>query len=375
MKNNKLTKSKSVIKFKEFDPKERPFSIEKIAKSINCGSLINSIKYKYIDPKIKRKKDIHKNESKKSKKIQDKLDEEIYSARKIRYHKYINLKEINSSPISSRELGRNNNSLKLKNREFKLPLIIKNKKINESYREIKKEEKDLLSTSGMINSKRLSDNKKKKITIGALVNIMRNKNNKLKKEEDYKSFDDVYNTNIRKNLNLNIKNSYNYNRKNKFMRKLTKAGLLTNLYQKYSSVNNNKDNFNKINEIKSESKDCSSNVSFDLGKEISKINNNVGEKIFLTKIKSNNYNLDISKIINRYNNYILSIKKNNYKRLDINNKIYINCLLSKVQTELDIDKIVYKKNGKTIYELDKELSYKRLKKFENIINRLYIKNY
>ena len=364
MKNNKLTKSKSVIKFKEFDPKERPFSIEKIAKSINCGSLINSIKYKYIDPKIKRKKDIHKNASKKSKKIQDKLDEEIYSARKIRYHKYINLKEINSSPISSRELGRNNNSLKLKNREFKLPLIIKNKKINESYREIKKEEKDLLSTSGMINSKRLSDNKKKKI-----------------------------NTNIRKKLNLNIKNSYNYNRKNKFMRKLTKVGLLTNLYQKYSSVNNNKDNFNKINEIKSESKDCSSNVSFDLGKEISKINNNfskdtyinlsnlqyskdnIGEKIFLTKIKSNNYNLDISKIINRYNNYILSIKKNNYKRLDINNKIYINCLLSKVQTELDIDKIVYKNNGKTIYELDKELSYKRLKKFENIINRLYIKNY
>ena len=34
-----------------------PFSIEKIARSINCGNLINSIKYKYIDPKIKRKKE------------------------------------------------------------------------------------------------------------------------------------------------------------------------------------------------------------------------------------------------------------------------------------------------------------------------------
>ena len=56
-----------------------PFSIEKIAKSINCRNLINSIKYKYITPKIKRKKETINLSYRKSKIIQDKLDEEMYS--------------------------------------------------------------------------------------------------------------------------------------------------------------------------------------------------------------------------------------------------------------------------------------------------------
>ena len=49
-----------------------PFSIEKIAKSINFGNLINSIKYKYITPKIKRKKETINLSYRKSKIIQDK---------------------------------------------------------------------------------------------------------------------------------------------------------------------------------------------------------------------------------------------------------------------------------------------------------------
>ena len=61
---------------------KRPFSIEKIAKSINCGNLINSIKYKYITPKIKRKKETINLSYRKSKIIQDKLDEEMYSGAK-----------------------------------------------------------------------------------------------------------------------------------------------------------------------------------------------------------------------------------------------------------------------------------------------------
>ena len=72
---------------------KRPFSIEKIAKSINFGNLINSIKYKYIVPKIKRKKQKINISNRKSKRIQDKLDEEMYSGRKINYHKYKERKE------------------------------------------------------------------------------------------------------------------------------------------------------------------------------------------------------------------------------------------------------------------------------------------
>ena len=105
------------------------------------------------------------------------------------------------------------------------------------------------------------------------------------------------------------------------------------------------------------------------------MNNNSGDNIFITKIKPINNNSDISRKINRYNDYFWNIKENNNKRIEINNRIYINCLLSKVQTELDIDKIIFKNNGKTIYELDKELSYKRLKKFEGIIKKLCTKKF
>ena len=37
-------------------------------------------------------------------------------------------------------------------------------------------------------------------------------------------------------------------------------------------------------------------------------------------------------------------------------------------------KILLDKNKKTIFELDKESSYKRVKNFENFINKIYKKN-
>ena len=239
MDHNKLNKLKNIAKLEENQSKIHSFSIEQIGKS---KDLINSIKYKYIDPKIKRKKNIIQN-GKKSKRIQDKSDEEIYSARKIKYRKYINLKEINSNPLSFRQYKKNNFFLKLKKNEMKLPLI-KNKILNESYKEIKKEEKDLLFTSGMMSCKKLNKNKKNKITIETLINIIRNKKNKLRKD-DYNSFDNINTNNIKNKFTLNIENNNNFNHnisnngKKKFERKLTKKGLLTNLYQKYSSINNN----------------------------------------------------------------------------------------------------------------------------------------
>ena len=98
-----------------------------------------------------------------------------------------------------------------------------------------------------------------------------------------------------------------------------------------------------------------------MGKEIAIINYNSNNSIsnsgntFLTKLTNKNDNIDINKIINRHNNFIWSIKKNNHKIIDK-------------------DKILYRNNGKTIYELDKDFSYKRLKHFENIINKLFAKN-
>ena len=362
IKTNRLSKVNKISKLK------RPFSIEKIAKSINCGNMINSIKYKYIDPKIKRnKKIIPMIKITSKKKIQDKLDEEMYSARKIKYRKYKLIKESLLTPLSYREIKKD---IKNQNNDFILPLIIKNKKINERYKEIKKEENDFISTSGMINRKMLNDNKKSKITISSLINV--NKNNFLMGDK-YKSLDNIHQINEIYNLNLDLKKN-NLNIKNKLKRKLTKFGLLTNLFHKYSSVNNINSNDKKMNNKKNEEKvdydEYSSNISFDLGKELSLVNNNyAGGSTFLTKLKDINDNIDISNIINRHNNLIWSIKKNNNKIIDKDKNIYINCLLSKVKGELERDKIMYKNNGKTIYELDKEWSYKRIKKFENIINK------
>lgn len=364
-------------KFKE--KPQRPFSIEKIAKSINCGDLIKSIKYKYIDPKIRRKKE-KTSRNKIVKRIQDKLDEEMYSARKIKYRKYKHIKEPIFNSLSYRQPS-SNYYLKKKNSEFILPLIIKNKKINESYNQSKKEDNNLISTSGMINRKRLTNLNNSKMTISALLNILKDKKEReMMMGKNYKSLDDIHNINAKYNLNLNTKNKNNISKnKIKYERKLTKNGLLANLFHKYSAVNNNKANISLKIEEKNEMDDHSSNVSFDLGKEICIINsgnsknNSNSDSTFLTKLRNRNDNIDISKIINRHNNLIWSIKKNNNKIIDKDKNIYINCLLSRVQSKLNRDKIFYRNNGKTIYELDKEFSYRRLKHFENIINKLFDK--
>ena len=356
---------------------QRPFSIEKIAKSIKCGDLIKSIKYKYIDPKIRRKKE-KASRNKIAKRIQDKLDEEMYSARKIKYRKYKHIKGPIFNSLSYRQPS-SNYYLKKKNGQFILPLIIKNKQINESYNEAKKEDNNLISTTGMINRKRLTNLKKTKMTISALLNILKDyKESEIMMGINYKSLDDIYNINAKYNLDLNTKNKNIISQnKSKYKRQLTKNGLLANLFHKYSAVNNKQANISIKVEEKNDLDDHSSNVSFDLGKEICIINSSNGknksDSTFLTKLRNRNDNIDVSKIINRHNNLIWSIKKNNNKIIDKDKNIYINCLLSKVQSKLNRDKIFYRNNGKTIYELDKEFSYRRLKRFENIINKLFDK--
>ena len=78
---DKLPPLKSIKKIKVFP-------LEKIALSINCGYLIPSIRDKYIDPKIRRRKDISPSLNNHSKKIRDNSDEDKYSPEKIKYQKY-----------------------------------------------------------------------------------------------------------------------------------------------------------------------------------------------------------------------------------------------------------------------------------------------
>ena len=64
------------------------------------------------------------------------------------------------------------------------------------------------------------------MTINALYNIIKNKNELM--DNEYRSFDNIYNINEKYNLNLNLKekNNNSYTIKNRVQRKLTKNDLL-----------------------------------------------------------------------------------------------------------------------------------------------------
>jgi hypothetical protein len=209
-------------------------------------------------------------------------------------------------------------------------------------------EKNLKITSGMLNSKRLYNNRDNKFSLHSFMISSPRNNSLTDEEEDNKSF-------FNKHRDFNSRNVMNNKKKaNKhFLQRYTKTGLLNKLYQKYSRVNYsiNRGNFSENLNVNS----------------TSDINNSQKNNTYLTRLKND----DISHISERYNNMLLNIKKNNTQIININKKIYINCLLSKVNEKLKKEKLFVDKNKKTIYELDKESSYRRVKRFEDFINKLY----
>ena len=209
-------------------------------------------------------------------------------------------------------------------------------------------EKNLKITSGMLNSKKLYNERDSKFSLHSFM-ISSAKNNSINdEEEDNKSFFNKNRDFTSRNVLSNKKNANKY-----FIQRYTKTGLLNSIYQKYGSVNHS---LNRSN--------LSENLNFN---STSDINSSQNKITYLTKLKND----DISHISERYNNMLLNIKKNNTQIININKKIYINCLLSKVNEKLKKEKLFVDKNKKTIYELDKESSYRRVKKFEDFINKLY----
>ena len=108
--------------------------------------MIDSIRYKYIDPKIQKNKEllIYKKTINKTN-LKDKFDEEVYSSRKIKFHKYETMKESMINTLSSREKRSNST-------QYILPPITLNKK-----------EDNFIITSGMIGAKKLNNYKINKI--------------------------------------------------------------------------------------------------------------------------------------------------------------------------------------------------------------------
>ena len=326
----KLKKSKSFSNNLQKQEYKRPFSLEKIAEGIGCGYMIDSIRYRYIDPKTKKRKEFVFYNKLKKKQLQDKLNKEIYSSRKIKFHKYEAMKDLMVDAFSPREKRSNST-------QFVLPPITLNKK----------KENKLIITSGMIGAKKFNNYKINKIKISSLLNI--DTNNKYLKYINYKRLNNNNSNRSHFNLKENKKKKIS-----KYIKKLTKFGLITKLFHKYSSVEGNKAKLN-------EKENNSNNSSFE-----------IGNSMFLTNLKGSNSikKIDIRKIMNRDKNLIYTIRRNNNKIINENKNIFKNYL----QSELHRDKILYKKNGKSISKLENDDDYLRIKKFEENVDKMVKKD-
>ena len=237
--------------------------------------------------------------------------------------------------------------------------------------------KEKISNSAMLGSNDIYANIPRIIKIRSFSNICKDNdlsNDKYSEENNINENDSKY------NLNLNSKIKYKKLNSIFHGKKYTKFGILNKLFEYYSSQSNNGISPNNENmENKSSNYinfSKSNNSIIDNNDEMSK--NNIDESnIFLTKIKSNKNESE-----EKYNKFSVTrfisdrcsvgdINKRNKKIIEDNKKVSIDCLLSKIERKISVKKILYKYLDKTIYEIENDKSYTRLKEFEkNILDIL-----
>ena len=93
---------------------------------------------------------------------------------------------------------------------------------------------------------------------------------------------------------------------------------------------------------------------------------------FITKLNINTTKdkkekeLDITKFI-KDRCSLSDVNRRNDEIIESNNKIKIDCLISQIERNISIKKILYKYLGKTLYDIEKDPSYIRIKEFEKRI--------
>ena len=383
--NSSLIKSNSFSHLLDFntEKKYKEPIWNRISKGINCDNEIHLLKPKIIDLMAKRNvtKKIVLNEYKKpftNEKLNlvFKNNIPIFSNKKFNFK---NIKYIKSTrnhifkgnfnwlinSLSYKNLDANNSLFNIERAENFLPKILrlnnnsqehnikKSKSGTNLYLEKEQKDQNFRITCGMLSSKRLLKERNNKLKINSfMINSAKKYNSLTDEEEEKKPVKDM-NKDFTSRNNINNKRKIN----NFFINRYTKTAMLNNLFQKYSSINNTTNR-------------CNLSENINLSTFNDKNNNDQSKVNFITKLK----NKGISHLSERYNNILSKIKKNNSQIININKKIYINCLLSKVGEDLKKEKIFLDKNKKILFELDKESSYRRIKKIENIITKLYKKN-
>lgn len=383
--NSSLIKSNSFSHLLDFNTEKKyqePIW-NRISKGINCNNEIHLLKPKIIDLMTKKNvtKKIVLNEYKKpftNEKLNlvFKNNIPIFSNKKFNFK---NIKYIKSTrnhifkgnfnwlinSLSYKNLDTNNSLFNVERAENFLPKILrlnnnsqehnikKSKSGTNLYLEKEQNEQNFRITCGMLSSKRLLKERNNKLKINSfMINSAKKYNSLTDEEEEKKPVKDM-NKDFTSRNNINNKRKIN----NFFINRYTKTAMLNNLFQKYSSINNSTNR-------------CNLSENINLSTFNDKNNNEQSKVNFIMKLK----NKGISHLSERYNNILSKIKKNNSQIININKKIYINCLLSKVGEDLKKEKIFLDKNKKTIFELDKNSSYRRIKKIENIVTKLYKKN-
>ena len=367
--------------------KKQEFSIEKIASAIHAEYLISSLKNKYIDPLILYRRKISKNKEKKQREDSE-PDPDSFSRNKILVHQYLKPKN-------------NENKLNLNIKNNILP-IISPKNLNNN-----KTDKYLM-TSGMFKQKEFYKQNYQKLKLGNVMNYKTNNESVYKnlypKIESIRRFSEKY------NLNLNLKFYSEEKPIIKFIRRKSVAhkDIMNYLFNKYiiQPKNNNKSNNNneEFENSKNNENDSRLNINNKLkfkGLENKKKrfmtideileNNNIykllsneenkdSKKAFITRIKIKK----AKKEETEENIQSKSIKLKNRKRLfpyyfeknkniiKHDQKIFVDCLYSEINSNLDKNKIIYDPigNAKTNFAITKEPSYKTIKKFETTIDNI-----
>ena len=369
------------MSLKKITENKRDFSIEKIASAIHAENLISSLKNKYIDPLILYRR-------KKAKRKQRNLSEpsnndDSFSLNKILVYSL----------------------LKPKNDEDKLDFNI-TKTILPIITPVNNEEKKsdkLLVTSGMFKQKEFLKNDFQKIKLGNVMNF-KNKGDSIyqslyPKIENLKKINDKYNL----NLDLKFYQEEKPKIKNNKIKSVAQKNLMNYLFKKFimnSDQNNNieseessKNNENIINPtandlFKLKESEIKKKKSFTIDEIIQKknINKNLlkdedkySKNAFITRIplkknineepKENLKTINILKPRKRVFSYSFDQNNNIIKH---DQKVFVDCLYSEIISNLDKNKIIYNPIGKvkTNYAITKEPSYKKIKKFETMIDNI-----
>ena len=192
------------------------------------------------------------------------------------------------------------------------------------------------------------------LSINSLVNqVMENKNKNIKNQYMKKNISDLE---LNKLHNLQLTPL----KEKKLSIKMTKFVMLNNLYHKYSSTLSGSVR-NKNNE------DIYSDRYYKRGNKTEYLLRD-NSHVYLTNYDPNKY-FNFNNIYKRNLNLPQNQKANN-NIINKDNKICIDCLLSKVDSDINAKKIFPKNNGKTIYNIQKENSYVRIQNLDNVFSEI-----